>query len=302
MDSDSSDFPSSQRIRDDSKLSSPTGEAPFASRTSSTSPSVAGETSTQFTDYLLALHEEVYTSGLPNYRCCRCPVLTSLSIPEWRECLRNYHDSRVCDYVQFGWPVNYDYVRFHFPVSDDRMHKGALDFPMAVTQYLNSEIARGAMCGPFDATPFSSGRMAFSPLNSVPKSDPSECRIILDLSWPFGTSVNDGISTTKYDGCPLHLVYPTIDTVAACVARFGRGRYISKHDLHQAYRQFSVDPRDYPLLGYTWQGRLYFDTVLPMGLHSATMACQHITSAVCHVCSKAGFTVLNFLDDFMGID
>ena len=272
------------------------------SRTSLTSPSVAGEKSAQFTDYLLALHEEVYTSGLPNYRCCRCPVLTSLNIPQWRECLRNYHDSRVCDYVQFGWPVNYDYVSFHFPVSNDRTHKGALDFPTAITQYLNSKIACGAVCGLFDAVPFSSGRKAFSPLNSIPKSDPLERRIILDLSWPFGTLVNDGISTTEYDGCPLHLVYPTIDMVAACVACFGRGCYIYKRDLHQAYRQFPVDSRDYPLLGYTWQGRLYFKTVLPMGLCLAAMACQRITSAVCHACSKAGFTILNYLDDFMGID
>ena len=90
--------------------------------------------------------------------------------------------------------------------------------------------------------------------------------------------------------------------VVACVARFGHGCYIYKRDLHRAYRQFSVDPLDYPLLSYTWQGRLYFDTVLPMGLRSASMACQHITSAVCYVCSEAGFTVLNYLDDFMSID
>ena len=88
----------------------------------------------------------------------------------------------------------------------------------------------------------------------------------------------------------------------ACVACFGHGCYIYKRDLHRVYRQFSVDPLDYPLLSYTWQGRLYFDTVLPMGLRSASMACQHITSAVCYVCSEAGFTVLNYLDDFMSID
>jgi len=98
------------------------------------------------------------------------------------------------------------------------------------------------------------------------------------------------------------LVYPTIDTVAACVARLGRGCYIYKRDLHRAYRQFLVDPRDYPLLGCTWQGHLYFDTFLPMGLCSAAMASQRITSAVCYICSEAGFTVLNYVDDFMGVE
>ena len=64
---------------DNSTLSSPAS----TSRTSSTSISVAGDKSAHFPDYLLALHEEVYSSGLPNYRHCRRPVLTSLHIPEW---------------------------------------------------------------------------------------------------------------------------------------------------------------------------------------------------------------------------
>ena len=67
------------------------------------------------------------------------------------------------------------------------------------------------------------------------------------------------------------------------------------------YRQFPVDPFDYPLLGYRWEDLLYFDTVLPMGLRSSAMACQRITSAVCFICSQSGFDVLNYLDDLMGV-
>ena len=54
-----------------------------------------------------------------------------------------------------------------------------------------------------------------------------------------------------------------------------------KRDLKRAYRQFPVDPLDYPLLGYCLKHSLYFDLVLPMGLRSAAMACQRITNAVC---------------------
>ena len=114
-------------------------------------------------------------------------MLTNLNIPEWQECLQDYHDHIVCDYLQYGWPVNYDYASFNFPVSDDRTHKGALEFPDVVTRYLDSEIACGAVAGPFDTVPFLSGKMALSPLNSVPKSDRTERRIILtlaDLSVP----------------------------------------------------------------------------------------------------------------------
>lgn len=39
-----------------------------------------------------------------------------------------------------------------------------------------------------------------------------------------------------------------------------------------------------------------------MGLHSSAMvACQRITSAMCYICKKSGYHVLNHLDDFVGV-
>ena len=62
-----------------------------------------------------------------------------------------------------------------------------------------------------------------------------------------------------------------------------------------------MDPRDYPLLGYCWNHSLYFDVVLPMGLRSAAMVCQCITSAVCFICEAEGHHTLSYLDDFIGV-
>ena len=62
-----------------------------------------------------------------------------------------------------------------------------------------------------------------------------------------------------------------------------------------------VDPFDYPLLGYSWRDKLFFDVRLPMGLRSAAMACQRVTNAVCFMLSRVGCNVLSYLDDFMGI-
>ena len=63
----------------------------------------------------------------------------------------------------------------------------------------------------------------------------------------------------------------------------------------------SIDPFDYPLLGYQWNGELYFDVVLPMVLKTAAMVCQRSTSAVCHMLSQDGCFVVNYFDDFIGI-
>ena len=61
------------------------------------------------------------------------------------------------------------------------------------------------------------------------------------------------------------------------------GVYCLNDNLHQAYRQFSVNPYDYPLLGYSWND--HFDVVSPMGLQTAAMACQHSTNATSYILS-----------------
>ena len=86
------------------------------------------------------------------------------------------------------------------------------------------------------------------------------------------------------------------------MAFVGHSCLLFKRDLKRVYHQFPIDPFDYPLLGYQWNGELYFD-VLPMGLKTAAMACQHSTSAVCHMLSQDqdGYFVVNYLHDFIGI-
>lgn len=85
------------------------------------------------------------------------------------------------------------------------------------------------------------------------------------------------------------------------VVTLGRGCYPYKRDLRKAYRQFPVDPKDYPFLGYTWSKQFYFDTLHTMGLRSATMACQRSTAAIVSVASQQGRVVFNCLDDFIGV-
>ena len=65
-----------------------------------------------------------------------------------------------------------------------------------------------------------------SPLNSVEKRDSEERRVIVDLSWPCGHSVNDGIPSDSYLGAPLVLRYPTIDDIVDAVVSLGRGCHL----------------------------------------------------------------------------
>ena len=152
-----------------------------------------------------------------------------------------------------------------------------------------------AIVGPFKSNPFFEP-MAISPINSVPKKDSLERRVIVDLSFPENNSVNDGILKDQYLGENIAVHYPTVDDLISLIKKKGKGCLLYKRDLKRAYRQIFIDPGDIHLLGYKWKGHIYFDRVLTMGLRSAAYICMRTTSAIRFICSQHGIEILNYLD------
>ena len=64
----------------------------------------------------------------------------------------------------------------------------------------------------------------------------------------------------SYLGDAYKLRLPRIDQLMEFILQKGRGCLIFKKDLRQAYRQFPIDPKDYHLLGFCYDGKLYFNT------------------------------------------
>lgn len=86
--------------------------------------------------------------------------------------------------------------------------------------------------------------------------------------------------------------------LAARIVRWGRGSWLSKIDLKRAYRQFAIDPFDYPLLGIKWDGEWFVDVRLPFGLKWAAAVCQRATEAIAFMAEKEfQAEVLPFIDD-----
>ena len=136
----------------------------------------------------------------------------------------------------------------------------------------------------------------------MPK-DGSKRRVVLDLSFPPGKSVNNVIPNDTYLDQPFHLTLPrSVDFVDLILAK-GAGCYLYKKDLIRAYRQSPVDPKDYPFLGYHWNDCLYFNLVLPFCLHSTILACQRTTNAITHIFhSVFQHDCINYIDDFGGVE
>ena len=227
-------------------------------------------------------HLRVRSTGLPNYLGVRISVTSALHVPHWRECRRDYPDRIIGYFSQFGWPVGF--VRDSLPVFDIRTHRGALNFPDMVGDYLAKELRLGRVAGPFHQLPFPDGYV-LSPLNTVAKRDSDERRVILDLSWPCGSSVNDGIPSDSFLEDPMALTYPTLDDIVDAIVAAGPGCMLYKRDLRTASRQFPVDPGDYHLLGFAWQGVYYFDP-------SARLRLRHRPSLLIErLCLFQSFTI-----------
>ncbi|XP_021354869.1 uncharacterized protein LOC110451275 [Mizuhopecten yessoensis] len=234
--------------------------------------------------------------------------------------LTEYKDQELCDLIEFGFPLGFHEdinapvgirphdtesactEHFEFGPQDITVnHKGAIDYPKQMDEYLKREVEAEAILGPLEVNPLSTP-IKLSPLNSVPKRDSKERRIILDLSLPKGKSVNAHIPKDTYLGKPINLTYPRVDDLVELVKEKGKGCHLFKRDLKRAYRQIPIDPGDIHLVGYMWSGKIYLDRVLSMGLRSAAYICQRLTSAVSFICLQAGYYILNYLDDFGGAE
>ena len=140
-----------------------------------------------------------------------------------------------------------------------------------------------------------------SPLNTVPKKGPQGSRhVILDLSFPKGSSVNDHIPKDYYLGEYNKLHLPSVDNLVSLVKKEGTGCMLFERDLKHAYRQIPVDPGDIHVLGYTHKGHIYYDMVLPMGMRSSCQACQRVTNAVAYAFRSSGHDIVNYIDDLAG--
>ena len=63
--------------------------------------------------------------------------------------------------------------------------------------YLANEVSLGRVAGPFNSPPFPN--LQISSFGVIPKKgQPGKWRLIVDLSSPWGASVNDGISADEF--------------------------------------------------------------------------------------------------------
>ena len=175
--------------------------------------------------------------------------------------------------------------------------KSASEYSNIVDTYIETEVAEGRIAGPFESQPFPSFRT--NPLGIVPKKDSGKFRSILNLSYPRGSSVNDYIDKDDYS-----LSYVTIDTAIQHILELGRGCFLNKVDIKDAFRIVPVHPDDWHLLGIFWKDQYFFDLRLPMGSRSSPFIFNCLSTAIVWILinNYELDNVAHILDDFLMVE
>ena len=195
-----------------------------------------------------------------------------LNLSAWSSALRDHPDPEFKKCILNGiiHGVNIGHSGISQSIISNNW-QSSLKYRDAVEPVIEKDITRGRKSGPFDIPP---PHFIGSPLGAFErKRSPGKHRVIHDLLWPPGQSVNDGIAVD----CSVR--YVSIDNITDRIKSFGKtGVKIAQIDIENAYKHIFIRPEYRHLLGNVWDyidsngntRRKYFmDRTLPFGLKSS---------------------------------
>jgi hypothetical protein len=168
----------------------------------------------------------------------------------------------------------------------------AKDIPK-ISKVIADDVAAGKKAGPFSEKPFK--YFSCSPIGCVPKHGTEAIRCIHHLSFPRGgDSINGSTVEESHE-------LGSLDRATYFIKRIGKGCFLIKLDVKAAYKIIPVDPNDWPLLGFKWEGKWYYERVLPFGLRSSCRLWEMYATALQHIFEKAvGIKcIVHYVDDFL---
>ena len=191
----------------------------------------------------------------------------------------------------YGFPLHYEGPQ---DSSCAKNLLSAIQNPEAVDAKLDKEIAAHRIAGSYCSPPFPHFRI--SPLGLVPKKTESEFRLIHHLSFPQGSSLNDGISSEF-----TSVSYATVEDAIHTIRTVGHSCFMAKTDIKNAFRIIPMQPQDYNLLGICWRGFYYYDHCMPMGCSSSCKTFEIFSSAIEWIAQEKLHVdhILHLLDDFL---
>ena len=246
----------------------------------------------------LSISQILQKSQIPNPFGPKFILPSPFNLPLWHFFLQHYWDVQLLSFLACGFPL--DITSKPQASKDFVNHSSAVKYDPHVQHYLDTELKHSAILGPFLKSPLKS--LHLSPMMTRPKQGSNNHRVIIDLSWPKGQSINDNIHPSTYMGTPFLLKFPTIDDITGRIKALKSNCLIYKVDLQRAFRQLRLDPGDIVYTGLSFDNKTYVDTAIPFGYRHGSMACQRFTDAIRFVMHQHGYFLANYIDDLIGCD
>ena len=233
-----------------------------------------------------------------NFIFPKIKIPSPFNVAAWKKYLGA--SPRACEFLQFlscGFPTGADLNFSNTGVSKN--HNSATSDPKHVRNYLQTEVAKNTLLGPFNKPMCDNYHI--SPLMTAPKPNSEFDRTIVDHSFAEEGSVSLNSQTNKlfFAGRSLKLFYPHLYDVALAVHLMGPGVTFSSIDLKAAFRHARIDLLDAPFTSLFFEGKYYMDVSCAFGATMSAVHMQMISCAFAHICHKKGICVFVFSDDFL---
>ena len=185
----------------------------------------------------------------------RCTV----NIGQLNEELKNHPDRSYVTYLINGFTNGFDtgFTRLPELSFECKNLLSARRYPISTSELIKSELSKGFLIGPFDSIPFSEYRI--NPVGIAIGKYSSKKRLIVDMSAPHENdhhpSLNELINKEDYS-----LSYVTIDNAISLIKNVGKGAWLCKTDLQDAFKQCPLSDKVIPYHGIKWDNKYYFYT------------------------------------------
>ena len=244
----------------------------------------------------LRVADVILSTSKPNYCEARIPILSGLKVKAWETYLQDYPDKRLIQCIKFGFPLSI-HIRSDLHNTEVSNHYSAVQYPHDIKKYIDKEIELEAMLGPLEVV--NHPEFHCSPLMSRPKEEDTR-RVILDLSYPKGASLNDHVSKDRFDGNLFALKLPSIDPFTQEIINTDNDPVLFKVDVARAFRNLPVDPADCLKFGLKVNNKFFLDKLVAFGWVHGTSSYQLISDAVAYI-MRDQVNLHCYIDDYVAV-
>lgn len=243
----------------------------------------------------LSVYSSCQRAATHNLMGPRIPLHTGLNIDAWYK----YSDGNIADdwvlqCIEYGYPMQYYGPALINDIVPN--HSSAINFSSHVARYIQKESELGGIIGPFAQPPFHPW-CHVAPIMTRPKACGQDRRVIVDLSYPQHNSPNLYIQKNIVFGHPQLHILPTIHDAIRLITSFRFDVVLGSLDIARAYRNFRLDPYDWPLSCIKFQGNYFIDTCMPFGSRLSSLYMQRMSNIISRALARLGVTCLIYLDD-----